>query len=630
MSQNAVKCPWKKYVLLPENTSVSAGDDCICPAACPNCKSRQAYCLYACFTAKKDSGELPLNAEAYAYTQEEAVRQFPEYVAPDEQTETVVENAVRAEERTEEPVMPAQSYRLPHFEEETGEVVNPKGYTLPVFGAGVVAGETKLSKTACNLEPRKHYNSFELRGEYFTLDGRGGSKNIGDTVCVNRLYRLILETYDLNSVFDGNDPSDRFLWVLDNTLTGEKRTRAIRVLREEELDAAEKFFLLFYGAIFYDKRLPLYWSSRYVPDKLQPVYEDATDFYRKIAEGRDGQFYALHPELALLWLRKLELFDWQDGEKLSEAICKIQDDVAIDPSSEAIVFWSSDKFVGLGLKNEFIDRLTESDKTLVELEYTAEFLSRFDILRQGGQYRIVKRGAPDGRHLVDVSDDEINDGVTAMLFSRDRSVNKLEYYLYILKRYCELFKPLSVKTGGLEFDEGSYTEQTERYVIDMCAHVFGDASDDVQKIKAHNDAALAKLLYSKGVLFARSARAARDDSFMNGLLSIVTNGDYPESRVQEYFGFCKKNGIADKITLYSYDRDAVPPKAKMTPVKEWLSKTVRGANGVVDLCSRLRLPVFAAYKAVFGVGDRYVKEADEMFEYFKAKEKSILEMVRKL
>lgn len=632
MSQNAVRCPWKKYVLLPENLSVFAGTDCICPSACPSYKSRQSCCMYARFTVRKDSAELPASAsEAYSYTREEILKQFPDYVAPTAPA-AVVEEPVVHNMRVEQPAQPVQFFpRVTETVEQSES--KPKKYGLPIFGGGRAVQtdyeESAPYKKAFTLAPQRSYNWFELRGVYYTLDGRNGTGNLSDSICVNRLFNKILSSYDLSSVFEGNSLRDSFLWVLDNTLTGERRIRAVRVL-QEELDSAKKFFLLFYGAIFFDKPVgsqKLYWANGYT-ENLQPVYDNATDFYSKIADGSDGHFYIHNPELALLWMRKIDLFDWQDRERLRDAICKIQDNVAIDPSSEIIVFWSTDKFVSLGLKSEFVNNLTVSDKTLVELEYTAEFLSRFDILRQCGQYRIVKR-VPDVSYIIEVDDREINDDVTAMLFPRERSLNKLEYYLYILKRYCELFSPRAVKISDITFEDGCYSEQVEQLVFDMCAFVFGDASGEEQKIKANNCAMLAKLLYSKGVLF-KSAKAARSGSFMRDLLAMVSNDGYPENRVQTYFGFCKKNGIADKIMLFSFDCTVVPPKAKKLPLRDWISKTIQGSNGTVDLCSRLQLPVFVAYKAVFGAGDAYKRETDEMYEYYKKQEKSIQEVAAKL
>ena len=79
MSRNAVKCPWKKYVLLPEGVEIARGDDCVCPAACPNYKSSKVNCRYAIFQVKTASSSLEdPNAETYEYTVQEAENAFPD------------------------------------------------------------------------------------------------------------------------------------------------------------------------------------------------------------------------------------------------------------------------------------------------------------------------------------------------------------------------------------------------------------------------------------------------------------------------------------------------------------------------------------------------------------------------
>lgn len=616
MSNNAIKCPWNKYILLPEGAMVYAGTDCICPAACPNNKASKQHCFYAIFTAKKDAAALPdACVQSYSYTPDEIAKQFPDYVEEArETTQTVSPQPIGGA------AQPIQTFG---------------SYVLPVFGSADAQSDAtteqprRVKDKDAVLTPQKEYDSFELRGVYYTLDGRGGTQNLKDLACAECFYRKILSTFDVESVLDGDDFKDNFIWVLNNTLLGIKRARTIQVLTENNLERDEKFFLLFYYALFFDKPLPLFWANGFTSN-LQPIYVNSMDFYRKIASAKDFGFYDNHALLTLLWLKKIELIDWTDDEKIRAAICKIQEEVAVDPTSTAIVFWSSTgRFVSLGRKDLFVKNLTSSDKTLEELEYTVEFLSRFDIVPQGKLlYRVVQRRTVRAVDIEIVSD-ECNDDIMSMLFTQNRSLEKLQSYLYIIKRYCELFQPLLVKIGPITFDEALYTEQTEELVMTMLAYMFGDAATDAQKRTAHNHAVLAKLLYTHSVLFDKSARAARNVTYMDRILSLVSNDPYAESLVQKCFEICRQNGIADKIKLYSYDYSAVPRKEKLLSLQDWMCQTVRGAMSASNLCARLQDPIFLAYKEVFGVGEKYQGESDKLFEFYKQQETKVLNMLEK-
>lgn len=617
MSQNAVKCPWNKYIVLPEGVSVFAGTDCICPVACPDNKTSKQHCLYAIFTAKKDAAALlDTGVQSYSYTPDEIAKQFPDYVEEVHETTQAT---------------PPQPIDVAAQQTQTFS-----SYVLPVFGSAEVQSNATKEQTrtakdekAKELSPLKEYDSFELRGVYYTLDGRGGTQNLKDPACAEQFYRKILSTFDMESVFNGDNFSDNFIWVLNNTLRGIKRARAIQVLTKNELERDEKFFALFYYALFFDKPLPLYWATGFT-SALQPIYVNTMDFYRKIAAEKDFGFYNNHALLTLLWLKKIELDDWTNDEKTQKSICKIQEEVAVDSTSTAIVFWSSTgRFVSLGRKDLFVKNLTSSDKTLEGLEYTVEFLSRFDIVQQGKLlYRVLQRNIP---RIVDIeiTSDECNDDIMSMLFTQNRSLEKLEKYLYILKCYCELFRPLLVKIGPLTFDEALYTEQIEELVMAMLAYMFGDAATDTQKRMAHNRAVLAKLLYTHSILFDKSARTARSETYMNRILSLVSNDGYEDDLIQKCFEICRQNGIADKVKLYSYDYSAVPRKEKLLSLQEWMCQTVRGAMSASDLCARLQLPIFRAYKEVFGVGEKHQSESDKLFEFYKQQETKVLEMLEK-
>lgn len=621
MCQNAVKCPWRKYILLPEGITVSSGTDCICPSACPDYKSRKQCCLYSIFTAKKGSEVLQnADAEKYEYSAEELKRQFPDV---DFTTEESVESPtveVKAEEK---------AYEL-STQEASG------GYVLPIFGSeaksddaqGAVVSpmqNVRNGSPVLKLAPTRQYESFELRGVYYTLDGRGGTKNLNDPVCRNAFYRLILNTFDVEAVFDDDGLKDRFVWVMRNTLVEEKLNRVLRVM-QEDVDLNVKFFLLFYYAIFFDKKIPLYWAKGFTP-KLQPIYNDVADFYRKIADDRDFGFYNKHAELALLWLRTIQIDDLDDADKINGAILKIQENVAVDRNSDDVVFFSPSKgkFVRLGRKKDFVDKLCISDKTPEELENTAEFLSKYDILLQGGQYRVEKRLTQEDV-FVTVGESEINDDITETLFSQDRSLTKLESYLYVVKRYCELFNPRSVRVGKLTFSEGRYTEQTEELVFEMCAYVLGNAASEAQKRAKHSEALLAKVLYDHSILFGQSAREARSETYMNGILSIVSIEQSEARLARKFFEICRQNGVDDKIKLYSYDYATIPRSQRMFALREWMCRTVSGATGTSDLISKLQSPIFKAYKEVIGNADKYANAARELFGRYQRQEQNVLDI----
>lgn len=640
MSQNAIKCPWNKYILLPEDLSVFAGTDCICPAACPDRKANRQDCLFEIFKTRKDSAALPpRDVTTYSYTPDEMVKQFPDYAGSEpEVAATTVETQIQQPviSAPQQQVTPAASqYQSPT--NGTAQSNTFGSYVLPVFGnpapaqsdANRVVAQSAQNDAAKLLTPKKHYNSFELRGTYYTLDGRGGTMNLKEPACAESLYHLILRTFDIESVFNYNGVKDEFLWVLGNTLFAEKRTRAIQVLQNEDFENPTKFFLLFYHAIFSDKKLPLYWADGFSP-KLQPIYNDITDFYSKIAEGRDSDFYNNNAELTLLWLKKITLSDLTDSEKIRDSICKVQEEVALDKTSNVIVFWSSsDKFVSLGRKDVFVKNLIVSDKSIEELENTAEFLMKFDIVRQLGQYRVVKRNNPDNCNLIKIADDECNDDIISVLFSRDRSMEKLETYLYIVKRYCDLFRPRSVKIGSLTFEEGRYTEQIESLVMTMCSYVFGDAATDEQKRKAHNEAMLAKILYKNKVIF-EIARASRSETYMEDLLSLVTKQGYNDSLVSKYMEVCHRNGIDDRVKLYSYDCSVMPRREKLFSVCDWMCGVVRRTITANDLRALLRTPVFRAYKEVLGAGDKNKTEADNLYNVYSSQESKVLEILSTL
>lgn len=621
MCQNAVKCPWKKYIVLPEGAIVSSGDDCICPSTCPDYKSLKQCCRYAMFTAKKGSEPLQnLDGERYSYSADELAKQFPDY-----DTSNTKSNECQIAQ-----------------DENLGEVKQPSnGYILPIFG-----GDTKnnvetneapfneqnitISNSVPFLTPKRQYDSFELRGIYYTLDGRGGTKNLKDPVSLNAFYRLLLFTFDIESVFYGNELKDRFVWVLHNTLVGEKRSRAIRILQDEKIDRNTKFFLLFYEAVFFDKKLPLYWAEQYTPN-LRPFYLDITDFYRKIADETDRGFYNRHAKLALLWLRMIQIDDLNNADKINEVILKIQENVAVDRSSDDILFFSPSKgkFVRLGRKEEFVERLTVSDKTLEELESTAEFLSKYDILLQSGQYRVEKRLSADDIDVT-INANEVDDDIMGMLFSQDKSLTKLQYYLYLVKRYCELFRPRTIKVGSLIFDEGKYTEQTEELVFVMCAYILGDAATDAQRRAKCSEALLAKTLYKHAVLFGNSARSARSESYMDSILSAVANEQSVALIIRKFFEICRQNGIDDKIKIYSNDYSHIPSVAKMFSLRDWLCRSACGCVGISNLLSCLQSPIFAAYREVIGDAGRYSQKTEELFELYKRQEQNILELVKKL
>lgn len=628
MSRNAVKCPWKKYILLPEGVEIARGDDCVCPAACPNYKSSKVNCRYAIFQTKTASSLLEdTDAEAYAYTAQEAANAFPDL----HKTMTAADETVGIEEREDRRAAFEEPLQTEAPQRSGGA---GRSYTFPIFNSPQTPAaqphteREKAVRDALSVpSAQKSYDSFELRGNYYTTDGRNGTENLSESACANGLYDLILRSFDLDAVFDGTKIKERFLWLLDCTLSNEKRARADQILQNESLDRNEKFFLLFYCAIFFDKAKPLYWANTFTP-KLQPTYIDKADFYKKVAESGDGGFYDRHTKLALLWLRRIDFFDWEDENRVQEETRRIQEDVAKDPSLDLIVFWSEQslcgKFVCLGSKDEFVRNLASSDKSQEELEYTAEFLSRYDILQQGGRYRVAARPAADTERIIDVAREDVNDDVMQALFPSGRSLTKLGLYLYILKRYGEIFRPCEVRVGPIVFGEGLYTEQIQQSVLDVCAYFYGDAAEENEKKEAYRNALLAKLLYNKSILFAQSARQARSEDYMKKLLSLVSEDIVDENSVGNYFSVCRDIGLADKITLYSYDYSEGPRRKAKLALNKYICDRICGTTSISNLCGDvLKTPVFNAYRNVFGGNLHGEKEARAMFDAYQKSEADV-------
>ena len=618
MSGNAVKCPWKKYVLLPDGVEIARGDDCACPSACPNYKSSKVNCRYAVFQAKSSSAPLEKECEAYSYTAQERAVNFPDLKETD--AEASEPESFPPREQTQ-----GAFESVPSEEKRTASTQ----YVFPIFGnrENNVAAQTQAERqeTAPVAVPLRRFESFELRGKYYTADGRDRTGDLSDTACANGLFDTILRHFDVKTVFEGTSPRERFLWVLDCTLSGEKRLRADLILNSDNLDVNEKFFALFYGVIFCDRNKPLYWADGFTYN-LQPRYSDKSDFFKKISGAKDDGFYGDHVKPVLLWLRRIDFCDWDDGNKVREEIVRIQEDVAKDQSLDAFVFWSEQsvrgRFVCLGQKETFVKNLVSPCKSQSEFEYAAEFLSRYDILRQNGRYRVVSR-VTTGERTVSVENSEVNDDVMQALFPEGRELGKLESYLYLLKRHCELFRPCEVSIGPLVFHESLYTEEIEGLVLNACACFFGDAAEETEKKKAYCEALLAKLLYQKAILFAQSARRTRSAEYMNKLLSLVSDDIADESSVVRYFSVYNELGLADKIELYAYDYSEEPRRKKKMILKKWLCDRICAATRIVQLCAVLETSVFSAYRSVFGGNRIGEDEADRLFVAYRHKETQI-------
>ena len=618
MSRTAVKCPWKKFVEIPSDVSVAAGEDCLCPASCPNYKLPQRNCSYARFNAKNASAPLDgSESEVYAYTPEEIVRQFPKRAEVHEVSSPAPQQAQPAPMQTsggqsQTPSAGASKYVL-HLQ---GRPATPAP-VAPVIDEAPAEEVRRGGDTV--LQPARKYDAFELRGIYYTFQDRANAHCLKDPARRNDFFRRILETFDVASVMDGTNVKDAFLWVLNNALVGQQRCRAVEVLNANVSSGAERFFLLFYYAIFFDRLMPLYWATGYTQD-LRPIYRDVNHFYRKIASGTD-RFYVDYSALTLLWLRRITLSEWEDETKKRECLQDIRETVAVESLEDVVFFWEAEqKFVCLGRKESFVNGLVKSDKPLETLEATAVFLSRYDIVVRGGQYRVVPRIASDAEYRKQINQDEINDEILRMLFSFDRSLNKAELYLYIVKRYCELFRPASVQIGGVTFNRGTYTEQIEDAVDEMYAYFLGDAAKQEQLNQSHTKAVLVKLLYQKDVLF----QCPRDASYMEALLGIVSNESMSEERAAKaYFAMCKRNGRLNKIKLFALDYEVLPHSPNSLPLLKYMRQRIC-TESVVDLSALLKTPVFAAYKEVF------CAEAQRGWQgvaYYREQERKVLETV---
>ena len=619
MSRNLVKCPWQNFVEIPSAASVSVGEDCLCPSSCPNRNKRQAPCSYGWFTAKSASAPKDdATDRVYAYSAEEITKQFPKLT---------IESA-RVDAPAPTPTPASFSAPAPSVA-STAERPAPKDYSFDLFGGGrasvgapPVAPEAPKARADSVLKPARSYDEFELRGVYYTLRERGNTCCLTDSTQLKRFFRRILETFDLSSVMDGQNFKDNFLWVLDNTLVGEQRSRAAEVLNAEVTSSAERFFLLFYYAIFHNQQLPLYWASGYTRE-LQPIYRDTAHFYTKIASGKD-RFYEEQSGATLLWLRKITLSEWRNEDKKRECLQEIQVQVAVESPDDIVFFWESRlAFVGLGKKEAFVRDLLVSDKSIKTLEETAVFLSRFDILPSGSGYRVSRRAAPDDEYGKSIAPEEINDDIMGKLFSYERSRNKAELYLYIVSRYCQLFRPSAVTVGGVTYTKARYTEQIEQAVDEFFAYFLGDAATDVQRRAAHTEALLAKLLYEKDVLF----ESARDEEYMKRLLAnISADALKEESAAKAYFAFCRACGRDDKITLYAYDYTSLPRKAKLMGLLDFMKQRIGGASGTASLSALLKTPVFAAYKEAFCGGGSGFTE----IEAYRAIERNAMKIVETL
>ena len=619
MCNVSIKCPYKRRIILPVGVTFTVGDTCMCPQSCQDHGKSTFGCMYGNFALTDKSFKLDNAVGELSYTAEEAQRHYNVNVSaaqPSPASERRTEQTARRDaERTVTAENPPASQTAQPIRSTQGGDTKDK-YAMPVFT--VAKKQEPVSDEHSDtdiLAPRKSYAAYELRGRYYSFGGKGNSENLRVSAVASRLFNRILSTFDIDAVFSGDTVRDDFKWVLGGTLADEQKRRVREALSDGDADRAQKFFSLFYYGIFYGTKLPLYWARGYTP-YLMPIYRDERDFFGSIVGREGGRFYYNNARTVFIWLKRSIPSD----AELNESAVEIQDTVALNPALDKIVFWSNGAFVELGDRREFVERLTDPDKPLEVLNRTAVFLSKYDIVRSGGDYRVVKRDAVDSECLIKPCDTD--DGILERLFDSGKSVNKLEYYLYILKRYCELFNPPSVRIGGIKFEADKFTEQIEDIVSEMCAYALGDG-DDAERSEKYVNALLAKILYESKAIFSESS-LGRSEKYMDDVLDLVLQVNTVDfvSRCFAAFG-CKP----EKLRIYATDYSVMPHKRSCMSVKDFILMKIKGVESCADLAAKVASPIFAAYSKTFGKTDN---GADALFDDYKRKEADIVEAVKKL
>lgn len=493
-----VRCSKRASIVLPEGIEARVGDTLPCPSGCkaksPTCGSIQEF--------KVSSSNMVNGPTAgFTYTDEEKERNWhtdtvPSVATPVAEPTPPITSTLDKYQSATRPTEGASS--LGKYQAYAQTV--SEGSTLSKYqmAAGQPAKAPAEAEDSFIKFDRKKYSEIIIGGVLFT------NNPVRDMLCepLNNALEYIFLHWETSCVFKGvrntRELNDRFLWLLSVAVHRKiEKSEITSILENDSYSRSQKFFYLFYGVVFKQKRPKgFYWYDGSMSTDVQTKkFSDIRDFSKKYLEkGPNGEafreYYESHKKEILFYLNV------EDEAQFLESIT-IQE----GNSQNQIQFLSKDgKIVTLGTTGTFVREMINPSTPLDRKSQMVAFLKEYRITGDG---RILKRdNQTHPFKTFNLEPRQVDDRVYEALgfSSSSQYLTELNYYFTLICEYTRVFNPANIKIGEMFFTRANLSREIISLTERFCQIAFGADVPDHLRNQAIGEAWVAKLLYENRVL----------------------------------------------------------------------------------------------------------------------------------